>query len=131
MILNYLIGQWRTLLVSAALLVLVLGYALFQKDRADDAEALAGSRAETIQFQTSVITDYAASIEAQNEAIKGLSARREEGRVIYLQDYARADERAKSFDIRASELLAKQETFTDELAECRATKALLEQELQP
>lgn len=130
MIMTFLARQWPLLTAGLSALAL-LGYAAYQRDRANDAEALASSRAETIQFQTGVITDYAASIEAQNEAIKGLADRREEGRVIYLQDYARADERAKSFDLRASELLSQQTEFTDELAECRATKTLLEQEMTP
>lgn len=128
MIMTFLARQWPLLAAGLSALAL-LGYAAYQKDRADDAEALAASRQETIGFQSSIITSYATAVENQNTAIRNLAARREEGRVIYLQDYARADERAKSFDLRASELLAQQTTFTDELAECRATKALLEQEM--
>lgn len=128
MILRFLQLNWLPLSLAAALAGLLF-FALNQRDRANDAEALAASRAETIAFQTEVITGYALAVADQNAAIQSLADRREEGRVVYLQDYARADQSAKSFDARASELLAKQETFTDELAECRATKTLLEQEL--
>lgn len=128
MILRFLQLNWLPLGLAAALAGLLF-FALGQRDRAIDAEALATSRAETIAFQTEVITGYALAVADQNAAIQSLADRREEGRVVYLQDYARADQSAKSFDTRASELLAKQETFTDELAECHATKTLLEQEL--
>lgn len=128
MILRFLKLNWTALTAGLAALAL-LAYAMFQKDRADAAEALAASRAETIAFQSATITGYADLADKQSKAIKGLAGRREEGRVIYLQDYARADQSAKAFDLRANQLLAQQETFTDELAECRATKALLEQEL--
>lgn len=122
-----LLGQYWPFLVIA----LLAGLGYWQFNRANDAEALAASRQETIGFQSSIITSYATAIENQNTAIRDLAERREEGRVIYLQDYARADQSAKAFDLRANQLLAQKETFTDELAECRATKALLEQELLP
>lgn len=126
MILRLLKDNWLYVALAASAVLVILS-----NERANDAEALAASRAETIAFQNATITGYADLADKQNKAIKGLAERREEGRVIYLQDYARADQSAKAFDLRAEQLLAQQETFTDELAECRATKTLLEQELRP
>lgn len=119
------LGQYWPFLVIAAL----AGFAFWQMDKASDAEALADSRQETIAGLRSDIKGFVGSIELQNAAIASLSERREEGRVIYLQDYARADTRAQSHDQRAAQLMALQSEFTDELAECRAAKTLLQQEL--
>lgn len=124
MIMQMLGRHWPFLVIA-----LLAGFSLWQRDRANDAEALVASQEQTIAFQNSVVTSYAAAVSNQNDAIKALAERREAGRTVYLQDYARADERAKRFDLRASELLAQQTEFTDELAECRTTKSLLEQEL--
>lgn len=68
-------------------------------------------------------------IAQQNAGILAISGQRAEDRVIYLKNYAAADERAKDDDARASAILALPNEHIDELAQCRASRALLEQEL--
>jgi hypothetical protein len=68
-------------------------------------------------------------IAKQNAAVDAISKVRAEDRTIYVKQYAAADERAKGDDDRGDQLLSLQSEFTDELAQCRASKLLLEQEV--
>jgi len=120
-----LLGRYWPFLIIAAL----VAFGLYQRDRANDAETLAASRAQTITSQENALQGFGEAIASQNQSIEALAERRTKGRTIYLQDYARADQRATAKDDRAAQLLGLQSQFADELAECRAARTLLEQEM--
>lgn len=87
------------------------------------------AQTETISQLQSTVQGRDALIAQQNAGIIAISGQRAEDRVIYLKNYAAADERAKDDDDRASAILALPNQHIDELAQCRASRALLEQEL--
>jgi len=84
-----------------------------------------------VRMDASLMAQRDALIEAQNDGILAISAQRQEDRVVYLQGYARADERARDHDTRAQQIMALPSAQLDELASCRASKILLEEELTP
>lgn len=84
---------------------------------------------ERNELYVDALDDREKRIADQNQSIIKLAQAGQAGRTIYLQDYARADQQAQSHDDHAAELLAIQGQFTDELAECRAAKTLLQEEL--
>lgn len=125
--LSRFLGQnWPFLLAALA-----LAFGAFQWNRADNAVTLAEAREKTIGSLNAIVASRDAFIGLQNDAIQSLADRRNEGRTIYLRDYARADAAAVTHDNHAAELLALQTEFTDELSECRAATALLQKELLP
>ena len=124
MILRYLGQYWPYLAIVA---ICVAGW--YYRERALDAEALAEARQQVITEKNNQIDQFKSSITNQNEAIIALAERSEEGRVVYLQDYARADEQAKSNDSSAEYYLGLSRQFEGELIECRAAQELIEQEI--
>lgn len=99
-------------------------------------EALAKAHAQTIKSQETqlfeneaLMVNYRLVIAEQSNAVDALKTAAEKGRTVYLTTYAKADERAKDADVRAAELLALTTTQTDELAQCRAARILMEQEI--
>lgn len=120
-----LLGRYWPFMVT----VVVALFGLWQMNRADVYQRLSSAQAESISTLKSTIASRDGLIQQQNTSIQNLAASRQEGRVIYLQDYARADTKAQSHNDRAAELLGLQAEFTDELAECRAAKVLLQKEL--
>lgn len=120
-----LLGRYWPFMVT----VVVALFGLWQMNRADASQRLSEAQAESISTLKSTIASRDGFIQQQNVSIQNLAAARQEGRVIYLQDYARADAQAQSHNDRATELLGLQAEFTDELAECRAAKVLLQKEL--
>ena len=120
-----LLGQYWPYLAIVA--ICVAGW--YYRDRALDAEALAEARIQVIAEKNKQIDQYAASIGNQNAAIMALAERAKEGRVVYLQNYARADEQAKTNDRSAEYYLGLSRQFEGELIECRAAQALIEQEI--
>lgn len=119
-----------TILIALAAALVAAGvFGFIQTKRLDGATTLAESRAETIKGQAALIVQRDTLIAAQNDGIEKLAAAATAGREVYLTTYAKADERARDHDDHATELLALQGKFTDELAECRAATALLKKEL--
>jgi uncharacterized protein HemX len=112
----------------------VFGY--IQTQRLETARTLAESRQQTInglqdrvRSDAQLIAQRDALIDRQNAGIQAIQSQRQEDRVVYLQGYARADERAARHDDRAEQIMALPNEQLDELASCRASKILLEQEL--
>lgn len=111
-------------------------FAGLQTYRLGNAQELAASRAETIdtledrvRSDAGLIQQRDLLIQQQNASIAAISAQRQEDRTVYLQGYARADERARDNDERAQQIMALPNEQLDELASCRASRILLEDEL--
>jgi ABC-type hemin transport system substrate-binding protein len=124
------------LLVLAALTLVGGGAFGVQTYRLHNSQNLVASQKQTIGSLNSRILEkdalaesYKLTIAQQNASIDAISKVRSEDRVIYLKQYGAADQAAKGDDARADQLLGLQNTFTDELAQCRASKLLLEQEV--
>lgn len=122
---------WRhlPLAVTALALAATLFWANNLASQRDAARALADSRAETAAHLTSQLKGRDALIAQQNAAVERIAKVRQEDRVIYLQNYAQADERASRHDDRAAQIMALPNEQLDELAQCRASRLLLEEEL--
>lgn len=138
MLAKFLASRFAGPVIVALLAIAAAGaiYGYIQGGRADRATKLADTRQTTIEtLQARVISDRGliaqrdSLIATQNAGIAALAAQRGEDRIVYLQNYAKADERAKDNDARSAQLLADQRTFTDELAQCRASRLLLEEDL--
>lgn len=104
--------------------------------RLDQANALATSRGQTIASQELLIASQIGQlavrenlIASQNAGIEAIRRQRAEDREVYLRQYAQADERAKSNDARAQQLLGLNRTFATEVEQCRAAHSLLIEEL--
>jgi len=119
--------------LAVVALVVLAKVALHQRD---EARKLAESRQQTItqlegriRSDADLIKQRDTLIAAQNAGIEAISKQRAEDRVIYLKQYAAADERARDHDDRAAQIMALPNDQIDELAQCRASRTLLEQEL--
>lgn len=87
------------------------------------------AKAAEIAVLNTTIDKYDLLIARQNDGIRALAAQRGEDREVYIRNYAAADERARNRDARAASILALPNEQIDELAQCRASRLLLEQEL--
>ena len=123
-----------TILVLA--LVATLGLSRIVVAQRDSARALAETRQKAIdglnlrvRNDRILINQRDALIGAQNAGIEAISKQRAEDRVIYLRNFAAADERAKDNDNRAAQIMDLPTAAVDELAQCRASRILLEEEL--
>lgn len=119
--------------LAVVALVVLAKVALHQRD---EARKLAESRQQTItqlegriRSDADLIKQRDTLIAAQNAGIEAISKQRQEDRVVYLRQYAAADERARDHDDRAAQIMALPNDQIDELAQCRASRILLEQEL--
>nr|WP_294850056.1 hypothetical protein [uncultured Sphingomonas sp.] len=138
MIANFLASRFAGPIVMA-LAALALAGGIFggvQTYRLGNAQDTITTQAELIQgkdqalaLATSMIATRDGLIKSQNEGIEALKKVREEERAAYLKQYAAADERAKSNDARAKQLLGLSASNTDELTQCREARGLLLQEL--
>lgn len=82
-----------------------------------------------IDLAKSQLAQRDALIAKQNAAVDALVAEATKNREAYLKQFAAADQRAKSNDARARQLLNLTTTATDELARCQAAARLLAEEL--
>jgi hypothetical protein len=122
-----------------ALAVAAIASSLFswiQTSRLDAAVELAESRqreivglAQRIASDQMLIAQRDSLIDKQNAGVRAIQAQRAEDRTVYIRQYAAADERARDNDQRAAQIMALPNEQLDELAQCRASKILLEQEL--
>lgn len=129
------LGSWAFL----GLLALAIGatvYGGIQSSRADTAETLAASRQQTITGLEQRVTADAGLIKQrdeliaqQNAGIAAISAQRQQTREIYIRQFAAADQAATSQDQRAREIMSLPNQQLDELASCRASRILLQDEL--
>jgi uncharacterized protein HemX len=131
MITKLLASRFAGTIIYALMALAVAGglYGFFQGRRANTAETLASSRQQTINGLNGLLQQRDTLIAAQNKGIEAISKVRAEDRVVYIKQYAAADQRAKGNDARADQLVSMQSNFTDELAQCRAARTLLEGEL--
>lgn len=101
------------------------------KEKVQNRDILIAGLTERNELYSEALQDREDRIKQQNDSITLLAARSEQGRTVYLQGYAKAEKSAQSHYDNAAEILALQSEFTDELAECRASKLLLQKELLP
>jgi len=118
------------------LTALAIGGMKLAFDQRDAARALAESRQQTIaQLEERVRSDARLIaqrdelIAKQNAGIDALAAAAQQNREVYIRQYAAADQRAQRHDDRAAQLMALPDEHLDELAQCRASRILLEEEL--
>jgi hypothetical protein len=118
-------------------LLLVSAFAGLQTKRLGNRDATIAANSLTIQLQdirirtdSDTLKDRDRVIGIQNKGIAALSAERVAEREGYLKVIAAADERAKDDDKRAAEILTITLDDPSELAQCRAARSLLIEELQ-
>lgn len=128
--------RWLPHVLVVLLAVVALGGVRIALSQRDDARRLAEARQQAIEVLQQRVRSYAqliaqrdALIDKQNAGIDALAKAARQNREIYARLYAAADQRAQRHDDRAAQILQLPDVYVDELAQCRAARVLLEQEL--
>lgn len=101
-----------------------------QSQHIDSLNDTVKAKNQIIADRDTAIQERDAKLTKQTTAINDLVEAGRKQKLAYEAAYARADERAKSHDQRAIDLLAIPTPDTDELAQCRAARELILKEYE-
>jgi len=98
-------------------------------NKIDDLKATVAAQETTIGSQRTLLADRDALIASQNAGIEALAQAASADREVYIRQYEAASTHATRHDDRAAQIMALPNDQLDELAQCRASRILLEEEL--
>lgn len=124
-----LTSPWTPIVALLIGLAAVFGLYRITTNQLTAARANNAAMASALESQRALLDSRDALIARQNAGIKAITEQRAADREAYVRNFAAASERARDHDDRAAQILAMPVEQLDELAQCRAAKALIQQEI--